>query len=61
MKLISEDIFGLYDEIKFFSVTNNSQRTLSCLKLKGPWWREILQALKMCAEVQILFPHKKAR
>ena len=61
MKLISEDIFGLYDEIKFFSVTNNSQRTLSCLKLKGPWWSAILQALKMCAEVQILFPHKKAR
>ena len=36
MKLISEDLFGLYDKIKFFSVTTNSQRTLPCLKLKRP-------------------------
>ena len=32
MKLITDDLFGLYDERKFFSITTNSQRTLSCLK-----------------------------
>ena len=36
MKLISDDLFGLYDERKFFSITTDSQRTLSCLKLKRP-------------------------
>ena len=36
MKLISEDLFGVYGERKCFSVTTNSQRTLSCLKLKQP-------------------------
>ena len=36
MKLITDDLFGLYDERKFFSITTNSQRTLSCLKLKQP-------------------------
>ena len=36
MKLITDDLFGLYDERKFFSITTNSQRTLSCLKLKRP-------------------------
>ena len=38
MKLITEDLdlFGLYDERKFFSIATNSQRTLSCLKLKRP-------------------------
>ena len=36
MKLISDDLFGLYDEIKFFSNTTNSKRTLSCQKLKRP-------------------------
>ena len=59
MKLLSEDLFGLNDEGKCFSVTTNSQRTLSYLKPKWPWWSTILQAPKMCAEVQILFPHKK--
>ena len=59
MKLVSEDLFGSYDERKFFNVTANSQRTLSCLKLKRPWWSAILQASKMCGKVQILFPHKK--
>ena len=34
MKLISEDLFGLYGERGSFSVTTHSQRTLSCLKLK---------------------------
>ena len=58
MRLISKDFFGLYDERKFFRVTTNSQRTLSFLKLKRPWWSAILQAPKMCAKVQILFPHK---
>ena len=32
MKLITDYLFGLYDERKFFSVTTNLQRTLSCLK-----------------------------
>ena len=32
----TDDLFGLYDERKFFSITTNSQRTLSCLKLKRP-------------------------
>ena len=59
MKLITDDLFGLYDERKFFSIATNSQRTLSCLKLKRPGWSAILQAPKMCAEVQILFQHKK--
>ena len=36
IKLISDDLFGLYDEIKFFSMTTNPQRTLSCLKPKRP-------------------------
>ena len=36
MKLVSEDLFGSYDERKCVSVTTNSQRTLSCLKLKRP-------------------------
>ena len=38
MKLITEDLdlFGLYDERKFFSIATKSQRTLSCLKLKRP-------------------------
>ena len=38
MKLITEDLdlFGLYDERKFFSIATNSERTLSCLKLKRP-------------------------
>ena len=38
MKLITEDLdlFGLYDERKFFSIATNSQRTLSCIKLKRP-------------------------
>ena len=36
MKLISENLFDLHDERKFFSVTTNSRRTLSCLKLKRP-------------------------
>ena len=34
MKLITDYLFGLYDERKFFSFTINSQRTLSGLKLK---------------------------
>ena len=42
-----------------FSITTNSQRTLSCLRLKRPGWSAILQSPKMCAEVQILFQHKK--
>ena len=36
IKLIPDDLFGLYDEIKFFSLTTNPQRTLSCLKPKRP-------------------------
>ena len=36
MKLISDELFGLYDERKLLSITTNSQRTLSCLKLKRP-------------------------
>ena len=32
MNLISEHLFGLYDDTKYFSVITNSQRTLSCLK-----------------------------
>ena len=59
MKLISEDLFGLYNERKCFRVTTDSQRTLSCLKLKQLCWSAILQAPKICADVQILFPDKK--
>ena len=36
MKLITDYLFGLYDERNFFSITTNSQRTFSCLKLKRP-------------------------
>ena len=36
IKLITHDLFGLYDERKFFHITTNAQRTLSCLKLKRP-------------------------
>ena len=36
MKLITDDLFGLYDERKFFRITTNSQRTFPCLKLKRP-------------------------
>ena len=59
MKLITDDLFGLYDERKFFSITTNSQRTFPCLKLKRPSWSAVLKAPKMCAEVQILFLYKK--
>ena len=59
MKSVTDDLFGLYDERKFVSITTNSQRTLSCLKLKRPSWSAILQAPEICAEVQILFSHKK--
>ena len=30
----TDDLFGLYDERKFFSILTSSQRSLSCLKLK---------------------------
>ena len=59
IKLISGYLFGLYDERKCCSVTTNSQRTFFMFKLKWPWWGAILQTPKMCAEVQIFFPHKK--
>ena len=35
------------------------KENFSCLKLKRPRWSAILQAPKMRAKVQILFPYKK--
>ena len=45
--------------INAFKELINFKRTESCRQVKWPCWRKILQAPRMCANVQCPFLHKK--
>ena len=49
----------MQDKINSFKYDNITDKTASCLKVKGPWSKAVLNAPKMRAVVQMVLPHKK--